>query len=87
MRFAKDEAVQKEVTQSSDEITQLKSTVHALRNELDKVSVDYEEKIQMLEYNARDEISQLHEMINKLRKTLETREKLSTNPKAKKKGK
>jgi uncharacterized coiled-coil DUF342 family protein len=80
-------AVQKEVTQSSDEITQLKSTINALRDELDKVSVDYEQKIQTLEYNARDEIAQLHEIINKLRTTLEAGEKISKNPKAKKKGK
>ena len=87
MRFAKDEAVQNEVTQSSDEITQLKSTVHALRDELDKVSIIYEEKIQKLEYNARDEIAQLHKIISKLRHALESEGKLPRNSIAKGKGK
>ena len=86
MRFAKDKAVQDEVTQSSDEIKQLKSTIHAQRDELDKVTISYEEKIQKLEYNARDEQAQLHKIISELRTAMESSKKLSKNSIAIEKG-
>ena len=79
------EKEKKIISKSKDESLFKKSK--KISNELDKVSIEYEGKIQTLEHNARDEIAQLHEIINKLRKTLEAGGKLSRNPKAKEKGK
>ena len=56
---------------ANDEIVQLKATIGALRDELDRNKIAYEAKKQELKRAAHDEVKQLQQMIEALRKQLE----------------
>jgi len=64
----------------------LKNTVAALREQLEGLQIEYEDKIQTLESNARDEVRQLHKTIGVLRDELEAAG-VGPKPKVKKKAK
>jgi len=71
IRYAKEEAVQNALSESTDEIGQLKATVQALRDELEGRMISHEKKMQDLERDRRDETRQLKETIRVLRGKLD----------------
>ena len=66
---------QKALRAAKDEITQLKGTVNALRDELEKTRIGEQERLQRALASAGDEIRQLKETINALRDQLELRKR------------
>jgi len=56
---------------TNDEIIQLKTTAIALREELERSRIAYEENAQKIKRAARDEVKQLQETITALREGLE----------------
>jgi len=57
--------------ETNDEIGQLRNTIVALRDELDRRKIEAEQKCRAVEQAARDEAKQLHGMIRELRDRLE----------------
>ena len=49
------------------EIGQLKETIHSLREEMDRLTVKFEDKVQDIERTHRDEVKQLQETASALR--------------------
>jgi hypothetical protein len=71
MRVDKDEGVQKVRVEGLDVSTQLRNTIVALRDELDGIKFDYEDRLQEQGRISHDEIKQLKETISALRNELE----------------
>jgi len=66
--------VQKATAAAHAEIVQLKETIHSLRDEMDRLTVKFEGKIQEFERSHRDEVSQLQETASTLREKLQAQD-------------
>jgi hypothetical protein len=75
LRIGEQEHIQDAILTTNAEIGQLKEMVGALRDELDRRQIEYDEKCREIERIARDDAKQLHEMIRVLRGRLEEHEK------------
>ena len=71
MKIDKQVSVQQAVAQSSGEITQLKKTITALRDELKIQKIKHMEEINAVERESRTEPKQLKETIVALREKME----------------
>jgi predicted phage gp36 major capsid-like protein len=69
--YEKSKDIQGALASANDQIIQLKATVTAMRDEMERTRMTFEEDIQRLEQVKRDEVSQLQHIIQALRKELE----------------
>ena len=72
LRFNKDNEVQKAITGGQDEISNLRETSASLRNNIETLKSEYEQKIHDIERDAFNEKAQLTETIFTLRTSLES---------------
>ena len=75
MQHRDEDWAQKALRAANDEIAQLKGTVNALRDELERTRIGERERLQKALAAAGDEIRQLKETINSLRDQLELRKR------------
>jgi polyhydroxyalkanoate synthesis regulator phasin len=75
MRISSEASIQNAVVAANSEIVQLKSTIAALRDELEWTLVQCEERIQKMEQMTRDEMNQLQQTVTTLREQLEEYER------------
>ncbi|MEK7716141.1 MAG: hypothetical protein AAB322_00125, partial [Pseudomonadota bacterium] len=68
---------------NADEIAQLKAAAQALRDQMDTVRHDHEQRISQLQREARDEIKQLHDTIEELRDRMESAQRAGIAVRAK----
>ena len=71
MGFDKQRAVQESVAAASDEISQLRQMVAALRTEMENQRARYFEESQSVRVATRDELHHLEQMIVALREQME----------------
>jgi hypothetical protein len=75
MQIGEQERLQHTLAAANEENGQLKNMISALRDELERRTIESEERCHAIEQAARNEAKQLQEMIRTLREKLEGHEK------------
>jgi hypothetical protein len=75
MAIGHDKDKQKIIADNHDEVNQLRSMVDAMRYEMEKRKIQYEDEVASIRRSDRDEMQQLQEAICALRQKLEGYEK------------